>query len=100
MARCANVLLEAGGGMAIVFRGEILEKIEFPFGGIFSLCPWQEVGSGLRRIQTRLQEMGLIFRQAHFRFEFFALCYAAALRITARGLIDAKQRKIVPLFAN
>jgi adenine deaminase len=62
MARCANVLLEAGGSMAIVNRGEILEKIEFPFGGIFSLHPWPRSGAGLRRIQKPLGENGLIFR--------------------------------------
>jgi adenine deaminase len=30
MARCAHLLLETGGGMAIVNRGEILEKIRIP----------------------------------------------------------------------
>jgi adenine deaminase len=100
MARCANVLLEAGGGMAIVNGGEILEKIEFPFGGIFSLCPWQEVGSGLRRIQTRLREMGSSFDKPIFALNFLPFVTLPALRITARGLIDAKERKIVPLLAD
>jgi adenine deaminase len=61
MAQCANVLLEDGGGMAIVDGGKVLDKIEFPLGGIFSLRPWQEVGRGIRRIQTRLKEMGSSF---------------------------------------
>jgi adenine deaminase len=100
MARCANVLLEAGGGMAIVNRGEILEKIEFPFGGIFSLYPWQEVGSGLRRIQARLREMGSSFDKPIFALSFLPFVTLPALRITARGLIDAKERKIVPLFVD
>jgi adenine deaminase len=100
MARCANALLAAGGGMAIVDRGEILEKIEFPLGGIFSLYPWQEVGSGLRRIQTRLREMGSSFDKPIFALNFLPFVTLPALRITARGLIDAKERKIVPLFAD
>jgi adenine deaminase len=100
MARCANVLLEAGGGMAIVNRGEILEKIEFPCGGIFSLYPWQEVGTGLRRIQTKLREMGSSFDKPIFALSFLPFVTLPALRITARGLIDAKTRKIVPLFAD
>jgi adenine deaminase len=100
MARCANVLLEAGGGMAIVNRGEILETIEFPLGGIFSLYPWQEVGSGLRRIQTRLREMGSSFDKPIFALGFLPFVTLPALRITARGLVDARKRKIVPLFAD
>src|SRR4030095_2194684 len=135
MALCANALLDAGGGIVIVNAGEILEKIDFPFGGIFSLRPWQEVGSGLRGIQTPLNEKGSFFGYANFPFGFFSLrpwqevgsglrriqtrlkemgssfdkpifplsflpfVTLPALRITARGLVDAKERKVVPLFA-
>ena len=55
MARCAQALLQAGGGIAIVNDGTILEQIDFPCGGIFSLAPWQDVGRGLRRIQPGLR---------------------------------------------
>lgn len=100
MALCANALLGAGGGMAIIDRGQILETIEFPVGGLFSLDPWQEVGSGLRRIQDRLKEMGSSFDKPIFVLSFLPFVTLPALRITARGLINAKQRKIVPLFAD
>jgi adenine deaminase len=100
MACCANVLLEAGGGIAIVDEGNISEKIEFPFGGIFSLHPWQEVGNELRRIQTRLKEMGSSFDKPIFALVFLPFVTLPALRITARGLIDVKARKIAPLFAD
>lgn len=98
MARCANALLRAGGGIVIVNGGEILEKIEFPLGGIFSLQPLQEVGSDLRRVQTRLKEMGSSFDKPIFALSFLPFVTLPALRITARGLINAKDRRIVPLF--
>jgi adenine deaminase len=100
MALCANTLLEAGGGMAIVDGGQVLEKIDFPFGGIFSLLPWQEVGKGLRRIQTRLKEMGSPFDKPIFALSFLPFVTLPALRITARGLINAKERRVVSLFAD
>ncbi len=100
MALCANALLEAGGGMAIVDGGVVLEKIDFPFGGIFSLLPWQEVGKGLRRIQTRLKEMGSPFDKPIFALSFLPFVTLPALRITARGLVNAKERKVVSLFAD
>jgi adenine deaminase len=98
MALCANILLEAGGGMAIVHGGEVLEKIAFPFGGIFSLRPWREVGKGLRQIQGRLKEMGSPFDRPLFALVFLPFVTLPSLRITARGLVNAKERKIVPLF--
>ncbi|MSP41215.1 MAG: adenine deaminase [Deltaproteobacteria bacterium] len=100
MALCANILLEAGGGMAIVDGGQLLEKLEFPFGGIFSLLPWQVVGQGLRRVQTRLKEMGSPFDKPIFALNFLPFVTLPALRITARGLVDAKERRIVSLFAD
>ena len=43
----------------------VLEKINFPVGGIFSLDPWNLAGTGLGRIQNRLKEMSSS-RQASF----------------------------------
>jgi adenine deaminase len=100
MALCANVLIGAGGGMAIVHHGQVLDKIDFPFGGIFSLEPWRAVGSGLRRIQARLKEMGSPFDKPIFALSFLPFVTLPALRITARGLVNAKERMIVSLFAD
>ena len=100
MARCASALLEAGGGIAIVDSGEMLEMIEFPLGGIFSLGPWRQVGGELRRIQARLKQMGSPFDKPIFALNFLPFVTLPALRITARGLVRAKERKIVPLFAD
>jgi adenine deaminase len=100
MARCADALLEAGGGIAIVDRGEVLELIDFPFGGIFSLQPWREIGSGLRRVQSMLKKMGSSFDKPIFVLSFLPFVTLPALRITTRGLINAKERKIVSLFVD
>jgi adenine deaminase len=97
MATCANALIEAGGGIAIVHRGDLLEKLTFPFGGVFSLEPWPAVGKGLRRVQNRLKEMGSSFDKPMFALIFLPFVTLPALRITSRGLINVKDRKIVPL---
>jgi adenine deaminase len=100
MARCANALLEAGGGIAVVEKGEILELLEFPFGGLFSPQPWRGVGRGLRDIQTLLKEKGSSFDKPIFALSFLPFVTLPALRITARGLINVKERRIVSLFVD
>ena len=100
MARCANALIECGGGMAVVDRGQVVEKIEFPFGGIFSLYPWQQVGNGLKRIQRSLRDNGSTFDKPIYALSFLTFVTLPALRITARGLVNAKERKVVSLFAD
>jgi adenine deaminase len=97
MALCANVLLDAGGGVAIVDGGEVLEKLELPWGGIFSLEPWRIVGGGIGKIQNRLRAMGSSFDKPIFALSFLPFVTLPALRITARGLVNAKERKIVSL---
>lgn len=99
MALCANVLIEAGGGIAVVNQGQVLEKIEFPFGGIFSLASWQEVGEGLKRIQRCLRENGSSFEKPMCALNFLTFVTLPSLRITARGLVNVKERRIVPLLA-
>ncbi len=98
MARCANSLIESGGGIAVVDRGEILEKMEFPVGGIFSLGPWSEIGRRLDRVHRRLRERGSPFPKPLYALAFLTFVALPALRITARGLVNAKERKIVPLL--
>ena len=100
MARCANVLLESGGGIAVVEKGEILDSIEFPFGGIFSLAPWREIARRLEAIQRCVKKMGSPFDKPIFALNFLPFVTLPALRITARGLVDVKRRKIVPLFVD
>jgi adenine deaminase len=100
MALCARALIDAGGGMAVVTHGQILEKIEFPFGGIFSLDPWPEVGKGMRRIQRCLRDNGASLEKPMVALSFLTFVTLPSLRITARGLINAKERKIVPLLAS
>jgi adenine deaminase len=100
MALCANVLLECGGGIAVVHRGIVLEKIEFPFGGIFSVDPWREVGRRLSRVQRCLREHGSPFDKPLFALSFLPFVTLPLLRITSRGLVNAKERKIVPLFVD
>jgi adenine deaminase len=97
---CANALIESGGGIAIVHEGAIVEKVDFTIGGIFSLEPWQNVGRGLRRIQDRLREMGSPFDKPIFALNFLPFVTLPALRITARGLVNVKERKVVSLFAD
>jgi adenine deaminase len=100
MALCANILIEAGGGMAVVDHGGVVEKIDFPVGGIFSLAPWQEVGKGLGRIHRCLREKGSPFAKPIYALCFLPFVTLPSLRITSRGLVAVKERRLVSLFVD
>ena len=100
MALCANSLIECGGGIALVDHGRCLEKLEFPLGGISCARPSREVGSRLKHIQNCLRDHGSPFDRPLYALSFLTFVTLPALRITARGLINAKERKIVSLFVD
>jgi adenine deaminase len=73
-------------------------QMEFRFAGIFSLEPWRAVGKQLSALQRRLRENGSVFDRPMYALSFLTFVTLPSLRITARGLVIAKERKIVPLF--
>ncbi|MGH7834690.1 MAG: adenine deaminase [Candidatus Binatia bacterium] len=100
MALCANSLIASGGGITIVDRGTVIDKMEMPAGGLFSLEPWRDAGSRLARLNRRLREKGSPFTKPLYALMFLTFVTLPALRITNRGLVRAKERRIVSLFEN
>jgi adenine deaminase len=99
MALCANLLVESGGGIIVAEGGEVLDKLEFPVGGLFGLASWQEVAKELARLHSLLRDKGCPFEKPIFSLAFLTFVTLPSLRITDRGLVRVKDRKIVPLFA-
>ncbi len=99
MAHCANLLLESGGGVALVDKGQVLQEIPFPIGGLFSLEPWRDVGERLAAVQRTLRDRGSAFPKPLYALCFLTFVTLPELRITGRGLVRAKERRIVPLLA-
>jgi adenine deaminase len=98
MALCADEVIRAGGGVAIVDRGAVIERMDLPIGGIFSLSPWQEIGEQVKAIHRCLKEKGSSFSKPLYALSFLTFVTLPSLRITARGLVNAKERKLVSLF--
>ena len=97
MAYCANLLLESGGGVALVDKGRVLEELPFPIGGLFSLEPWRDVGEKLADVQQTLKQRGAGFPKPLYALCFLTFVTLPELRITGRGLVRAKERRIVSL---
>ncbi|MGH7844954.1 MAG: adenine deaminase [Candidatus Binatia bacterium] len=100
MALCANALIESGGGIIIAERGQVLDKFELPVGGLFCLASWQESGKRMARLHRLLRDLGCPFDKPIFALAFLTFVTLPSLRITDRGLVRAKDRKIVPLFVD
>jgi adenine deaminase len=99
MALSANRIVEAGGGIAVVDRGETIGWMELPVGGLFGLGSWREAGRRLERIDRLLRERGSPFAKPLYALAFLTFVTLPSLRITDRGLVRVKERRFVPLLA-
>ncbi len=98
MAYCANLLFESGGGIALVDKGQVLQEMPFPVGGLFSLDPWRDVARKLADVQQTLRGCGSEFLKPLYALCFLTFVTLPELRITGRGLVRVKERQIVPLL--
>ena len=90
MAIAVEKLIELGGGMVIVSKGEILDSLQHEIAGLMTDRPGEEVAK-------RLQEMDVLARQRlgikDYADPFMTLCFMALpvipeLKITDTGLFD------------
>ena len=84
-----------GGGMLVVTNGNVRAAVELPLFGLLSDEPLETFLEEIRRLSQALHKMG--WRHVSpGTFEFMGACGSIPyLKITALGLIDVENRRIV-----
>ncbi len=93
MARAARRLLEIGGGIVAVERGEIAVEIPLPVGGVMSPEPFATVAGLTRDLYAFLREHGYPHLDPHHTLHFLTLDSLPDIRITYRGVWDVRRGK-------
>lgn len=96
MAACVARLAEIGGGIVIAEGGRAVDDLPLPVAGLMSDRPVEEVAGGLKRLEDRLQEMGVGLTAPFMALSFLALSVIPRLKITDRGLVDVDRFEVVP----
>lgn len=95
MAAAARRLLEIGGGIVAVERGEIAVEIPLPIGGIMSPEPFAAVAGMARRLYAFLRERGYPHLDPHHTLHFLTLDTLPDIRIAYRGIWDVRRGKVL-----
>jgi len=85
------------GGLAVVGRGRT-EGLPLPIAGLMSKRPAREVARRLRRLEDFARKLGSPMRHPFMTLSFMTLSVIPELKLTARGLVDVRNREIVDLF--
>ena len=98
MYAAAVQVVKMQGGIAAASDGKVLEALPLPIAGLMSDRGAGFVREKLHRLIATAQGMGSRLQEPYMAMSFLTLPPIPELRITDRGLIDAVDFKIVPLF--
>jgi len=100
MSLAANRVVAMNGGMAIADGGKVRFEMPMPLAGVMSLSPLEEVASKLSLMNEYLKGRGCALRKPLNALLFITFVTLPELRLSVRGLVDVKRRRLVPLIVD
>ncbi len=98
MIAAAEALVACGGGLAAVQSGRTVGLLPLPIAGLMSDMHAQDVVEAYSRICKAASKLGAALPDPFLTLSFLGLSVIPELRLTDRGLLDVRQRRLVPLF--
>ncbi|RLF38462.1 MAG: adenine deaminase [Thermoplasmata archaeon] len=98
MALAVRELKECGGGFAVACGGELRALVRLPIAGLVSDKPLREVCRELEEALGEAWRLGVRLERPFMTMSFLPLTAIPELRITDMGLVDAVEKRFVPLF--
>ncbi len=90
-----NRLIKIGGG--IVYNGNESIELFLPYGGVMGDNS-SEIADKMRKLRDTLRDAGLRFENPLNVLHFMSFVTLPELKLSNKGLVDVKQRRIVDLF--
>ncbi len=97
MALAVREIERLRGGLVFARRGEIVERLPLPLGGLVSPLPAPDVAQALERLTEAVAAAGVEMARPFIFLSFLALSVVPALKITDFGVLDVGAWRIVPV---
>jgi adenine deaminase len=98
MAVAANALAACGGGQVVVWRGEVVGRVELPIAGLMSNEDAEIVARKAAGVLTGFEACGCTLNNPNMQLSLLALVVIPALRISDRGLVDVSRFDFIPVL--
>jgi adenine deaminase len=98
METAANRLIDIQGGIVIAQNGKIIYEFPMTLFGIMSLAPIKEIARKTKNLELKLQEIGAGLARPFLNIQTIPFTGLPFLRITDKGLVDVKNKKLVSIF--
>lgn len=97
MAFACNRLKEIGGGIVLCSGCEVKSELELPIAGLMTDKGLDYAARKQKEMEDKISDMGCKLRAPFITMSFLALPVIPELKITDKGLVDVKKRKIVDI---
>ena len=98
MFAAAKALMKSGGGLAAAAGGKVLDVLPLPIAGLMSNNPAEKTASAYDALGEIAHDLGTRIPNPFLALSFMGLSVVPELKLTDRGLVDVRARKIVPLI--
>ncbi len=97
MARAASKVVEMGGGIALIEKGEISYSFPLKLAGVMSTQSFAEAAAKIQEFDEKASALGYKYNDICYTLLFLACDFLPFLRITGLGIINIKnKRTIIP----
>jgi adenine deaminase len=96
LCAAVNGVIAAKGGLALAVGGQV-DVLRLEVAGLMSR-DGEGVASGYARLDRAARELGTRLRAPFMTLAFMALLVIPALKLSDRGLFDARAFRFVPLY--
>jgi adenine deaminase len=91
---------ELEGGVVVAQNGKIIAELSLPIGGFLASCTVEEAAGRLEQIQEALSGLGCPLQNPYLSLQVLTGVFLPFFRITKRGLVNTKDRNLVPLIVD
>lgn len=98
MLKAAIRVIELGGGQVVVADGQVLAELALPVAGLVSDQTLEHVSQRVRELNQAAKDVGCTLPDPFAAMSFLSLVPIPELRLTDKGLVDAKDFKLAELF--
>lgn len=98
MAEAVNHLIDIQGGYAVVKNGNVIYDFPMPVYGLIPLYPMEEIEKRAATLEVAMKEIGWAMTKPFLTLQTIPFTGLPFLRITDKGLMDVKSRRLVSLF--
>lgn len=98
MVAAVNRLIELQGGIVVVKEGRVIFEFPMPVYGLIPLLPIEELYAKTKELDVHMRGIGITIEKPFLALQTIPFTGLPFIRLTDKGLLDVKTRKLVPLF--